>query len=97
MVQFGNYSLYKNTDDNTFFRDYYKPINIRRDITDQFIIISAEFHNKPGRLAESLYGSPRLSWVFSYFNRDLISDIIFDLKEGMIIRIPTKERLLSSF
>ena len=97
MTSFNSHSLYINTDSTEHYRDYYKPIELGYDDSDMFLIVTSEFHQKPGNLANHLYGDPRLSWVFSYFNRNQISDIIFDLKQGMIIRVPTKERLLSCF
>lgn len=97
MTVFNSKSLYSNTNTSEYYRDYYNPINIEYDDTDMFLIVTSEFNQKPGNLAHYLYGDPRLSWVFAYFNRDKISDIIFDLKEGMILRLPTKERLLSHF
>lgn len=97
MTAFNKYSLYKNTKYDDYYRDYYNPLSIGYDDTDMYLIVTSEYHQKPGNLANFLYGSPRFSWVFSYFNRNQISDIIFDLKEGMILRLPTKERLLSNF
>lgn len=88
-------SLYKNTKNNGYYRDYYEPLNIGFDDTDIFIIITDEYQHKPGNLANDLYGSARLGWVFGYFNPNIISDLIFDLRAGMILRVPTKERLLS--
>lgn len=96
MNNFDSYSLYKNTDSDNYYRDYYNPISLEKDDSDYFIIITSEYKYKPGKLAYDLYGSERLNWVFSYFNRDKITDIIFDLKEGMILRVPTKERLLNN-
>ena len=97
MVSFSKYSLYSNTKSDNYYRDYYNPIDIGYDDSDIFLIVTNEYNNKPGNLAKALYGSPRLSWVLAYFNRNQISDIIFDLKEGMVLRLPTKERLLSYF
>lgn len=97
MVTFNKYSLYSNTDASEFYRDYYNPLDIDYDDSDIYLIVTSEYNQKPGNLANFLYGSPRFSWVFSYFNRNQISDIIFDLKEGMVLRLPTKERLLSYF
>ena len=97
MTNFNSHSLYSNTECSQNYRGYYTPLNIGYDDSDIFLIVTAEFHQKPGNLALHLYGDPRLSWVFSYFNRNQISDIIFDLKQGMVLRLPTKERLLSYF
>jgi hypothetical protein len=88
-------SLYKNTKVNGYYRSFYEPIDIDYDSTDMIIIVTDEYNHKPGNLANDLYGNPRYSWIFRYFNPNQISDIIFDLKSGMILRVPTKERLLS--
>lgn len=97
MIDFNQYSLYGNTDINNNQRNYYEPIDISYDLSDIFVLITTEYHQKPGKLSNFLYGTPHLYWIFTYFNRDEISDIIFDLREGMIIRVPTKERLMSYF
>ena len=97
MVEFNKYSVYKNTSKDNFYRDYYNPINIDYDDSDIFLIVTSDFNQKPGNLANYLYGTPRLGWICSYFNRNQIADPIFDLREGMIIRVPTKSRLLSYF
>lgn len=87
-------SLYSKTNNTSYYRGYYEPLDIGYDSSDMFIIVTSEYNQKPGKLAKDIYGSERLSWVFGYFNPNQISDLIFDLKEGMILRLPTKERLL---
>jgi hypothetical protein len=88
-------SLYNKTKNYNGYRYYYNDLNIGYADSDIIIIVSNEYHHKPGKLAQDLYGSPRYAWVFRYFNPNLISDIIFDLSVGMVLRVPTKERLLS--
>lgn len=97
MSEFNDKSLYINTPTNKFTRGYYEPIGIKKDDSDMYVLITDEYNCKPGKLALLLYGDARLSWVFSYFNRNKITDPIFDLKSGIILRCPTKERLLSYF
>ena len=97
MVEFSEYSLYTNTPVNQFYRGYYQPIDIPKDSSDLFILIPSEYHHKPGKMAYTMYGTARLSWIFSYFNREIISDPLFDFEEGLIIRCPTKERVMSYF
>ncbi len=87
------YSLYKNTNINDFYLGYYEQIIIPMDNSDYLIKIEPEFEFKPGKLALKLYGSERLGWIFSYFNRDIIQDPIFDLKSGIYIKVPTNDRL----
>lgn len=90
-----NDSLYAGTQVYNGFLTYYNPIEIPFDDTDYLITLTPEYNNKPGKLAYDLYGDEKLLWVFRYFNNDRIEDMIFDLKEGMTILVPTKERLLS--
>lgn len=96
MILFNTYSLYKNTNIDGNSRGYYNPPSIKKDTSDYYIIVTSEYRYKPGKLAYDLYGSERLGWIFSYFNRDKIEDPIFDLREGLIIRVPLKERLLNN-
>lgn len=96
-MSISDFSLYKNTSYDSFYKSYYEPINIEKDDSDIYIIITQEYHLKPGKMAFAIYGTERLGWIFSYFNRNNISNPIFDFTAGKIIRIPTKERLLSYF
>ena len=97
MTEFNRYSLYKNTKSSNYYRDYYNPIIIPYSDSDIYIIVTSEYANRPGKLAFDMFGSARLSWIFEYFNPNQISDPIFDLKEGMILRIPTADRLMNYF
>ena len=86
-------SLYKYTKKNSYYMSYYNPVDIPFDSSDYLYEVPAKYNNKPGRLAYDLYGDERLGWIFRYFNNDKINDPIFDLKQGMIIRLPVAERL----
>lgn len=87
-------SIYKNTMIKNGFLSYYSPMLIPlNDDTDYIFVITKKYANKPGLLAHDLYGDSNLKWVFRYFNNDKINDVIFDLKEGLNIVIPTKQRL----
>ena len=87
-------SLYKNSKRKNGFLLHYEPTDIPFDNeTDYLILVEKEYEFKPGKLALRLYGSERLTWVFSYFNRDILQDPIFDLKSGIYIRVPTNDRL----
>jgi hypothetical protein len=94
MANFSNYSLYSNTSNDGVYRDYYEPVSLEADDSDYYILVTSEYNHKPGKLAYDLYGSERLGWVFSYYNRDKINDPIFDLESGMIIKVPAKDHLL---
>lgn len=91
------YSIYGLTENDGITLGAYVPYEIPLDDSDQFMIVDPKYHHKPGRLAYDYFGSERLAWVLMIFNPDTISDPICDLKQGMTIRIPTQERLLSYF
>ena len=87
-------SLYQNSKRKNGYMEYYEPVDIPFDNdSDYLLLIESDYEYKPGKLAIKLYGSERLTWVFTYFNRDIIQDPIFDLKSGIYIRVPTNDRL----
>lgn len=73
----------------------YVPLGITPDISDYEIIVDKKYENKPGWLAYDLYGTERLAWVFMVYNPNKISDPIYDLKSGMKIIVPTRDRIMS--
>lgn len=87
------YNLYRYTEKTKYFMKEYKDYNIPTDASDYVLLVEHKYENKPKLLAFDLYGDASLSWIFTYFNRDLIEDPIFDLKAGIKIIVPTKERL----
>lgn len=91
------YGLYSSTRKGSNALGYFNPINIPFDDSDIIIVVSKEFENRPRKLADELYGEPELYWIFRTFNKEKIQDPIFDLKEGISIIIPEKNRLLSYF
>tara|TARA_X000000950_G_scaffold265347_1_gene339515 strand:+ start:994 stop:1293 length:300 start_codon:yes stop_codon:yes gene_type:complete len=53
-----------------------------------------ESHNgRPDILANELYGTPRLWWVFALKNPDVIKDPLADFKAGVMIKIPSPETI----
>lgn len=93
MTTFDSKSFYKKTDNDGFFLENYEPINLPYHSSDYYMVIPTEYDLKPGMLAYKLYGSAQLLWVFSVYNRDVITDPLFDFRAGIIIRVPTKDRL----
>lgn len=87
------HNLYHYTEKTKYFMKEYNGYKIPFDTSDYEITIEHKYEHKPKLLAYDLYGDKSLSWVFTYFNRDLIEDPIFDLKVGMKIKVPTKARL----
>lgn len=97
MSDISQYSIHKATSITDNQLDPYVDMGIELDDSDYFIQVEAKFAGKPGWLSNELFGTPRLSWVFIIFNPDTITDPITDIKGGMTLRVPTKERLLAYF
>ena len=91
------YSLYRYSEKDDYYLKYYKKYDIPSDETDYVITVEDKYKHKPKSLAYELFGGENLSWVLSYFNRDKLSDIVFDLEPGMELVVPTRERLLRYF
>ena len=55
--------------------------------------ISRHHRNRPDLLSNELYGSPRLWWVFTFFNRDILRDPVWDFKAGTSIKVPSQDNV----
>ena len=97
MADISQYSIHKATSITDNQLDPYVDMGIELDGSDYFIQVEPKFSGKPGWLSNELFGTPRLVWVFIIFNPDIIADPITDIKGGMTLRVPTKERLLAYF
>jgi len=86
-------SPYYKTPIKDFYLDIWKKRNIPPQEDDQLITIEAKYEARPDLLASDLYGTPRLWWVFAVRNMDELVDPIEDLKAGMQIFAPTKDRI----
>lgn len=75
---------------------YLGPITYR-DIpahtSDLYVQLDNKYHNRPDTLSYDLYGTPKYWWVFMVRNIDLIRDPIWDIKSGMVLYVPTLDRL----
>lgn len=64
---------------------------------DDFLYkVEPQYTHRPDLLAFDLYGTPRLWWVFSQRNMDVIQDPIYDFIPGIRIYIPKKSKLFES-
>ena len=72
------------------YRDLLNLPDIPRSESDEYYTIENRFDRRPDLLANALYGSTRLWWIFTKRNMNLIQDPINDFRAGMIIRLPQK-------
>ena len=83
-------SNYANTHKNSKYLDLYNPPLTRETLSDKTLsfILQPKYDRRPDILANDLYGSPRLWWVFVHYNRDVIKDPIMDFKSGIKLVAP---------
>lgn len=87
-------SPYLKTPIKDFYLDLWKKRNIPPQSDDQLITIEPKYEGRPDLLSFDLYGTPRLWWVFAVRNMDLLIDPIEDMKAGVTIFAPTKDRIV---
>lgn len=95
MVQFKRKSPYFETPIGSRFIGHYVHREIPSDDTDYDLTVGVKYNERPGLLAYDLFGTRDLFWVFIAMNRDRMTDPIFSLQSGMVITVPTRERLLA--
>jgi|TARA_B000000557_G_scaffold231578_1_gene204978 hypothetical protein len=72
------------------YRDLLKLPTVPQSENDEYYTIENKFDRRPDLLANALYGSTRLWWIFTKRNMNLIQDPINDFRAGKTIRIPQK-------
>jgi hypothetical protein len=73
--------------------DYFAIRPVAAEDDDILYEIEPQFHNRPDLLAYFLYDTPKLWWVFTQRNMDVIRDPYFDFRSGTTIFIPKKTGL----
>jgi hypothetical protein len=71
-----------------------RPLELEEDSGDIFITISKELENRIDLVSSKAYDTPELWWVIAEFNN--ITDPLFGLSAGQILRIPDIERVLQA-
>ena len=75
---------YSNTGDALgYFR--IRPVPASPD--DQPYVIDPQYNHRPDLLAYDLYGSPKLWWIFTQRNMDILEDPIYDFESGVEILV----------
>jgi hypothetical protein len=60
---------------------------------DPLYEIEPIYTHRPDLLAQAVYGTPKLWWVFAQRNMDVLKDPVFDLIPGVKIYIPQEAAL----
>lgn len=66
-------------------------LELEEDEGDIFVTVTQEILKRPDLLSSQYYGTPDLWWVIYEFNG--ISDPLFGLRMGQVLRIPALERV----
>jgi hypothetical protein len=69
---------------------------IPQSTDDPEYVVESKYRHRPDLLAYDVYGDAKLWWVFTYRNRGILEDPVFDLQPGITIRLPRKEQLLEA-
>ena len=96
-VQYRPSSPYFRTKQTSWYLDQMEPRQIPPDDSDELIVVGSKHEYRPDMLSYDLYGTPDYWWIFMVRNMNLIRDPIFDLKAGMHIMVPTRNRLSRLF
>lgn len=76
---------------------FYVPRDFTFSDDDEYVIIEKRHEFRPYVLSYDLYGNDKIWWIFTILNMDILNDPIRDMREGIVLRVPTKERVLQSF
>jgi len=89
-TNYSNTSNYAKTTLNNKYLEFYNPPLTQDSLSEKTItmILQPKYDRRPDLLANDLYGSSRLWWVFVHYNRDLIKDPIMDFKAGIKLIAP---------
>lgn len=58
--------------------------------------IQPQYNYRPDLLAYDIYGNPKLWWVFTQRNINILMDPIYDFRAGVTISLPKRSSLLSA-
>tara|TARA_B100001057_G_scaffold270371_1_gene270545 strand:+ start:369 stop:671 length:303 start_codon:yes stop_codon:yes gene_type:complete len=80
---------------NNEYLDILEPRTIPINSQDLPYIIESQFHLRPDLASNEIYKTPKLWWVFSQRNFNILKDPVFDFKAGTEIMICEPKTLFS--
>jgi len=94
-ASYSNTSPWYNTSSKNNYLDLLVIRPVSASIDDFLYTIESQYSFRPDLLSYDLFGTPKLWWVFTQRNLDVIDDPIFDFVPGIQIYIPKKTSLFS--
>ncbi len=88
MALYNSYSPYYKTQIVNDYLDILEFRDIPPLSDDVYWEITSTYQYRPDLLAYDLYQDPKLWWVFSVRNKDIIKDPVFDMLAGRRIYLP---------
>lgn len=95
MAEYKKTSPYVNTQQVSFYLDYWSYKNIPPNDNDSLIVLDSKYKERPDLLSYDLYGTTRYWWIFIKRNMNVLQDPIYDFQPGIEIYVPTSEYLNS--
>lgn len=95
MAKYNQSSPWANT--NFSSGNYLSTFQIRTipaEADDVVYELEPQYIYRPDLLSYDIYGTPKLWWVFSQRNLDILQDPVFDFIPGVKIYLPKKDNLL---
>ena len=83
-----NNSFLKNTQITKFYLDINTLPKIPQSASDELYTIDSRYDKRPDLLANDLFGTVQLWWVFAARNPDILKDPLGDFKAGTTIKLP---------
>lgn len=71
------------------YLDYWQPPLLGYSSDDSIIVLAQKYKHRPDLLSFDAYGTPKLWWIFSVYNSDVIQDPIYDIVPGIQIVVPS--------
>lgn len=96
MAKYSASSPWYNTEQNKSYLSIWDPRPVPASDDDFQYTIQSQYNYRPDLLAYDIYGNPKLWWVFTQRNIDIIKDPVYDFRAGVTIYLPKKSTLLSS-
>ncbi len=81
---------------NGKYLDQYVTRNVPASVDDVAYEIATKYNLRPDLLAYDLYGNSNLWCVFAERNPNTLKVPVGDFREGILIRIPNKQTLMTS-
>ena len=94
-VKYKKTSPWAATKQNRLYLDILSIRPVPAESDDFKYVIENQYRHRPDLLAYDLYGDPKLWWVFTQRNMDVIKDPVYDFEPGLIIFVPKKSNLVS--